>query len=68
MMFLISLLGREDAVSMGKELVNRHFIHHVTFEHDFEDEYLFYRFLGDVKTRSLNARLSHHCLARKGIL
>ena len=51
---------------MGKELLRRHFIHHVTYEHDFEDEYLFYRFLEDVKTRSLNAGLPHHCLPRKG--
>ena len=52
---------------MGKELLRKHFIHHVTYEHDFEDEYLFYRFLEDVKTRSLNAGLAHHCLPRKGI-
>ena len=51
---------------MGKELLRKHFIHHVTYEHDFEDEHLFYRFLEDVKTRSLNAGLPHHCLLRKG--
>ena len=60
--------ARVDATQVGKDLVRRHFIHHVTYEHDFEDEYLFYRFLGDVKTRALNARLSNNCLPRKGEL
>lgn len=65
-LFISSLVAREDAVSLGKELVRRHFIHHVTYEHDFEDDYLFYRLLEDIKTRSLNAGLSHHCVRRKG--
>ena len=70
--FLVSLanilftLAREEAIDLGKELLRRRFIHHVVYEHDFKDEYLFYRFLEDVKTRSLNAGLTHHCLPRKG--
>ena len=64
----INYIAREDAIKLGKELVRRHFIHHVAYEHDFEDDHLFYRFLGDAKTRALNARLSHHCLPRKGTL
>ncbi|XP_019850198.1 PREDICTED: uncharacterized protein LOC100634227 isoform X2 [Amphimedon queenslandica] len=60
-------MRREEALSLGKDLMKRHFIHHVTYEHDFEDEYLFYRMLDDVKTRSLNAALSSHCLPRKAV-
>lgn len=63
---MVVFTAREEAITLGKELLRRHFIHHVTYEHDFEDDYLFYRFLEDVKTRSLNAGLSHHCLPRKG--
>jgi hypothetical protein len=57
-------MTREDAILLGKDLLRRHFIHHVTYEHDFEDEYLFYRFLEDIKTRSLNAGLSYNCIPR----
>ena len=60
-------LAREQAVEVGRELVRRHFIHHVTYEHNFEDSYLFYRFLKHVKTRALNGHLSHACVPRKGL-
>lgn len=50
----------------GRELVRRSFIHHVTHEHDFEDDFLFYRFLGEDSRRSLNAKLTHKCSQRPG--
>ena len=59
-------LARAEAVDMGKELLRRHFINHVTFEHHFEDDYLFYRFVADLKTKALNAQLSHSCVPRNG--
>ncbi|KAI4373170.1 hypothetical protein MLD38_011328 [Melastoma candidum] len=37
--------GRKKAVEIGKELVRRHFIHHVFGENNFEDGNHFYRFL-----------------------
>lgn len=58
--------GREEAVKTGRELVRRSFIHHVTHEHDFEDDFLFYRFLGEDSRRSLNAKLTHKCSQRPG--
>ena len=36
--------AREEAVAMGKELVRRGIVRHVTDDHDFEDRYLFYCF------------------------
>jgi potassium efflux system protein len=38
---------REAAVRIGQTLVERGVIHHVTDEHSFKDEYLFYRFYED---------------------
>ncbi|WP_160148353.1 mechanosensitive ion channel domain-containing protein [[Leptolyngbya] sp. PCC 7376] len=38
---------REAAVRLGQLLVERGIIHHVTDEHAFKDEYLFYRFYED---------------------
>ncbi|NEO87440.1 MAG: mechanosensitive ion channel [Spirulina sp. SIO3F2] len=38
---------REAAVKLGQILVNEGIIHHVTDEHSFKDEYLFYRFYED---------------------
>ena len=35
---------RQEAVRLGQRLVDRDVIHHVTYEHGFKDEYLFYRF------------------------
>ncbi|CAA7016168.1 unnamed protein product [Microthlaspi erraticum] len=37
--------GREKAVEIGKRLANKHFIHHVFGENDFEDGNHYYRFL-----------------------
>ncbi|KAK4746975.1 hypothetical protein SAY87_026012 [Trapa incisa] len=37
--------GRKKAVEVGKQLVKKHFIHHVSGDHDFEDGNNFYRFL-----------------------
>lgn len=57
---------REDAVAVCSQLHDRHFLHHVTFEHNFKDDYFFYRLLGDIKTPALNAHLSHTCIPRTG--
>ncbi|NES80056.1 MAG: mechanosensitive ion channel [Moorea sp. SIO2B7] len=38
---------RSEAVKLGQRLVDRGIIHHVTDEHPFEDDYLFYRFYAD---------------------
>ncbi|MGJ3249052.1 MAG: mechanosensitive ion channel domain-containing protein [Elainellaceae cyanobacterium] len=38
---------RDEAIRIGKILVERGIIHHVTDEHTFEDRYLFYRFYDD---------------------
>ncbi|MGJ3250496.1 MAG: mechanosensitive ion channel domain-containing protein [Elainellaceae cyanobacterium] len=38
---------RDEAIRIGKILVERGIIHHVTDEHTFEDQYLFYRFYAD---------------------
>ena len=53
-------------MTLGEELHRRHFIHHVTFDHKFKDERLFYRLLGDGHTRALNAKLSYACIPRPG--
>ncbi|KAK4774609.1 hypothetical protein SAY86_009544 [Trapa natans] len=37
--------GRKKAVEIGKQLAKKHFIHHVSGDHDFEDGNNFYRFL-----------------------
>lgn len=39
--------SREDAIDIGQLLVDRGIIHHVSDEHPFRDEYLFYRFYAD---------------------
>lgn len=63
----IIFTGREAAVKMGQELYDGHFIHHVTFDHEFKDENLFYRVLGDGHLRALNAKLSYACIPRPGM-
>lgn len=40
-------LSRSDAVRLGQRLVSQKWIHHVVDDHDFKDEYLFYRFYAD---------------------
>ena len=39
----------------------------MTFDHEFKDERLFYRLLGDGHARALNAKLSYACIPRPGI-
>ena len=39
--------SESEAVRLGQILVDRCIIHHVTDEHDFHNEYLFYRFFSD---------------------
>ena len=62
----LCLSAVDEAVQTGKELLRRHFIHHVTHDHDFEDAYLFYCFLGDDKSKALNGKLTHQCAIRPG--
>jgi len=40
-------LTRDQAVSLGKQLVERNLLHHVLDEHTFHDSGLFYRFRAD---------------------
>ena len=65
---LIYYAAREEAVVLGNEMFKRHFFHHVTFDHEFKDEKLFYRLLGDGFARALNAQLSYACIPRPGRL
>ena len=44
--------SREEALRLGRLLVDRCVIQHVTDEHDFEDDYLFYRFVQKRADRS----------------
>ncbi len=60
--------AREEAVKFGLELQQKQFFHHVTFDHEFKDNSLFYRLLGDGYTRALNAQLSFACIPRPGML
>ena len=41
------LLSKPEAIRLGQELINLKIIHHVTDEHDFKNDYLFYRFYID---------------------
>lgn len=45
---------RQEAVDLGNELLEKHLFSHVCFEHGFKDEKLYYRFIEDEGTRSLN--------------
>ena len=38
---------REDAVALGRALQGTHLFEHVTRDHEFADDYLFFRFLGE---------------------
>lgn len=40
-------LSEEDAVRLGRRLIRQARIHHVTFEHNFKNEYLFYQFYSE---------------------
>uniref|UniRef100_A0A7S4KMY7 DEP domain-containing protein n=1 Tax=Paramoeba aestuarina TaxID=180227 RepID=A0A7S4KMY7_9EUKA len=44
----------EEALNLGNEMMENHIFHHVTYDHSFKNEELFYRFLEDDKTKSLN--------------
>jgi hypothetical protein len=41
------LASREEAIKLGRTLIERSTIHHVTDKHTFKDDYLFYQFLAD---------------------
>ena len=43
--------SRKEAVKVGQMLKDRGIIHHVTDDHNFKDEYLFYRFYADENRR-----------------
>lgn len=45
--------NREDAVQIGKALAAMHLFEHVTRDHEFADEHLFFRFLGEGERGSL---------------
>jgi hypothetical protein len=47
-------LSQENAIRVGQILIDKKFIHHVTDDHDFKDEYLFYRFYWDEKEFKMN--------------
>ncbi|WP_024750243.1 DEP domain-containing protein [Crocosphaera subtropica] len=40
-------ISSEEAVKIGQELIDKKIIHHVSNEHQFENDYLFYRFFVD---------------------
>ena len=40
-------LSREDAVRLGQKMIDKGIFHHVSDEHQFKDEELFYRFMED---------------------
>ncbi|MDJ0649549.1 MAG: hypothetical protein QNJ60_12665 [Xenococcaceae cyanobacterium MO_188.B19] len=42
-------LSTEQAIKLGQRLIDEKFIHHVLDRHDFQNEYLFYRFYWDEK-------------------
>jgi hypothetical protein len=41
------LASREEAIKLGRTLIERSTIHHVTDKHTFKDDYLFYQLLAD---------------------
>jgi hypothetical protein len=47
-------LSRENAILLGQRLVDEKLIHHVTNDHEFKDEFLFYRFYWDEKELKKN--------------
>ncbi|XP_019618159.1 PREDICTED: uncharacterized protein LOC109465380 [Branchiostoma belcheri] len=57
-------LERAEAVEMGQKLVTRGFGHHVTDDHKFKDEVLFYRLLEDDSESALNAGVTAECQPR----
>ncbi|MEA5616446.1 hypothetical protein VB711_01125 [Cronbergia sp. UHCC 0137] len=42
-------LSQENAIRLGQRLIDEKWIHHVTDDHSFKNEYLFYRFYWDEK-------------------
>ena len=40
-------LSQEKALSLGQRLIDEKWMHHVTDDHPFKDDYLFYRFYRD---------------------
>jgi len=46
--------SRDDAVELGRALKAAHLFEHVTRDHDFNDDYLFYRFLDDKERGTFN--------------
>lgn len=56
-----SLAARSEALEMGQELLKRHFCRHVADDHEFKDEYLFYRFVEDNRRSALNMSYVSDC-------
>lgn len=42
-------LSQAEAIALGQRLIEEKWIHHVTDDHQFKNEYLFYRFYMDEK-------------------
>lgn len=47
-------ISHENAILLGQRLIDEKLIHHVTDNHAFKDEYLFYRFYWDEKQEEKN--------------
>lgn len=62
----LALATRAEAVELGNRLMAHHYLHHVTHDHPFADDHLFYRFIQDeeVTPMTLNATHASSCLAR----
>ncbi|XP_062506238.1 uncharacterized protein LOC134182807 [Corticium candelabrum] len=54
-------MNRSEATEMGRELMKRNFCHHVADDHEFKDEYLFYRFVEDKRRSALNMSYVTDC-------
>eukprot|EP00008_Paramoeba_atlantica_P009068 CAMPEP_0201478982 /NCGR_PEP_ID=MMETSP0151_2-20130828/3734_1 /ASSEMBLY_ACC=CAM_ASM_000257 /TAXON_ID=200890 /ORGANISM="Paramoeba atlantica, Strain 621/1 / CCAP 1560/9" /LENGTH=496 /DNA_ID=CAMNT_0047860273 /DNA_START=93 /DNA_END=1583 /DNA_ORIENTATION=+ len=44
----------QSALKLGNDMMEKHIFHHCKYDHSFKNEELFYRFLEDEKTKSLN--------------
>lgn len=56
--------SRERAIQIGNELLDLHYFHHVTQDHNFKDKHLFYRFIEDEPVFALNGSELNSCRAR----
>jgi len=59
---------REEAIVIGKGLIDNNYIHHVHDDHVFKDDFLFYRFREDEKAEGPSAIEVSKCALLKGTL